>query len=81
MFICRRGICTLIKEKPCQMTPRIGGVFLRYNSYVIYKDGEENYYETWCVTPLSWGTLRALVRTVIDRLGLDNKSCGAYIRQ
>ena len=45
----------------------------------IYKDGEENYYETWCVTPLSWGALRALVRTVVDRLGLEYESYGAYI--
>lgn len=45
----------------------------------IYKDGEEKYYETWCVTPLSWGALRALVRTVVDRLGLEYESYGAYI--
>ncbi len=45
----------------------------------IYKGGGEKYYETWCVTPHNWGALRDLVRTIVDRLGLDYKRYGAYI--
>ena len=46
---------------------------------LIYKDGEEKYYETWCVTPHNWGALRDLVRTIVERLGLDYEKYGAYI--
>lgn len=46
----------------------------------IYKDDEEKCYKSWCVTPLSWGALRNLVRTVVDRLELNYESYGAYVR-
>ena len=47
----------------------------------IYKDNKERFYESWCVTPLNWGSLRNLVSIVVDRLGLSYESYGAYIRK
>lgn len=47
----------------------------------IFKDGEEKCYRTWCATPLSWSTLRNLVSTVVDRLGLDPGGYGAYVKK
>ena len=45
----------------------------------IYKNGEEKFYKSWCVTPLSWDHLRDLVRTVVDRLELKHENYGAYV--